>query len=79
MHDLHALGRIRTHTHIRGLGSIATHTGPGGDTWPRVRETEHLQRAVARLQAWGLARMHAGGRRGQNDGRQEQKDSPDLD
>ena len=51
MCDLEALGRIRTRAHIRGLGSIATHTGPGRDRWPRVRETEQLRRAVARLRA----------------------------
>lgn len=45
------LMHIRTHTHIRGLGSIATHTGPGRDRWPRLRETEHLQRTLARLHA----------------------------
>jgi len=46
-----ALMYIRTHAHIRGLGSIATHTGPGRDRWPRLRETEHLQRALAGLRA----------------------------
>jgi hypothetical protein len=52
MRALESLKHIRTHAHIRGLGSIATHTGPGRDRWPRLRETEHLQHALARL------RMH---------------------
>jgi hypothetical protein len=51
MGHLRVLGRIRTHAHVRSLGSIATHTGPGRDRWPRLRETERLRRAIARLQA----------------------------
>jgi hypothetical protein len=51
MSALETLKHIRTHAHIRGLGSLATHTGPRRDRWPRLRETERLQRALARLRA----------------------------
>jgi len=62
MAGLGALECIRTHSHIRGLGSVATHIGPGRDRWPRLRETERLRHAVARLQARRVLRQC--GRRG---------------
>lgn len=40
---------VRTHRHIRSLASLLTSTGPGRARWPRLRETEQLQR-VSRSQ-----------------------------
>jgi hypothetical protein len=49
---------IRTHKHIRTMRSVATHTGPGRDNWPKVQETERLrleQRRLRNRQALFLA------------------------
>jgi hypothetical protein len=40
---------IRTHKHIRTMRSVATHTGPSRDNWPKVQETERLRLEQRRL------------------------------
>jgi len=41
---------MRTSRHIRTMRSIPTSTGPAQDHWPRLRQTEQIQRATHRLQ-----------------------------
>jgi hypothetical protein len=41
---------IHTSRHIRTMRSILTSTGPAQDRWPRLRETEQIQRTTHRLQ-----------------------------
>ncbi len=41
---------IRTHRHLRTMRSALSSTGPTRDRWPRLQETERLQREVHRLQ-----------------------------
>jgi len=42
---------IRTSRHIRTMRSIHKSTMEGLDGWPRLRETEHQRRELARLRA----------------------------
>jgi hypothetical protein len=52
MNSSTALGRIRTHKHIRTMHSVRVNTGPGRHAaWPRLRETERLAREAKRRQA----------------------------
>lgn len=41
---------IRTHQHIRTMRSVLSGVGSVRERWPRLRETEQLQRALRRLQ-----------------------------
>jgi hypothetical protein len=52
MNNSTVLGRIRTHKHIRTMRSTRVNTGPGRHAgWPRLRETERLDREAKRRQA----------------------------
>lgn len=48
---------IRTHRHVRTMRSILTDTGPARTHWPRLRESEQIQRSVRRLQHVQLRRL----------------------
>ncbi len=41
---------MRTSRHIRTMRSIPTNTGPARERWPRLRQTEQIQREYYRLQ-----------------------------
>lgn len=41
---------IRTRRHLRTMRSALPITGPIRDRWPRLRETEQIQRELRRLQ-----------------------------
>ena len=49
---------IRAHRHLRTMRSALSSTGPMRDRWPRIQETERLQREGHRLQQTQKSSAH---------------------